>query len=303
MKAVPELTTYELPIDESLRSTLPYGTDGFPFACYRDKLQDYREQLIGWHWHREFEFTYISSGTVEFRAGTVHSSLSAGDCLFINSNTIHSFSNQEQAELMHLIFSPEFIAPKDSLIFQKYVQPFLSADCDFITLNQACAPDEPICQRIAQIFLEMQKPDAAKELDISIQLQLLWKDLWVYAGTTLHPSEKPGKKAAQSRLRSMLDYIQAHYAERLSLEDIAHSANISKSEALRCFKTGLQITPVNYLNDYRLNRAAGLMMSTSKTVETVALDVGFQSDGYFCYAFRKKFGCSPSVYRKQNMLR
>ncbi len=56
-----------------------------------------------------------------------------------------------------------------------------------------------------------------------------------------------------------LQYIEQHYQEEMTLETLAKSANVNKSECLRCFKTTLQTTPYKYLMEYRLSKAADLL--------------------------------------------
>ena len=96
----------------------------------------------------------------------------------------------------------------------------------------------------------------------------------------------------------MTEYIQKHYNEKLTLEDIAASANISKTEALRCFSESTHTTPVGYLISYRLKCAEHLLRSTSVSVTDIALSTGFADCGYFCKTFKKKYKSSPLKYRK-----
>ena len=56
----------------------------------------------------------------------------------------------------------------------------------------------------------------------------------------------------------MREFVETHFQEKLSLDAIADSASISKSEALRCFRLAIRSTPVRYLLDYRLGRAKDL---------------------------------------------
>ncbi|WP_186567052.1 helix-turn-helix domain-containing protein [Lawsonibacter celer] len=92
--------------------------------------------------------------------------------------------------------------------------------------------------------------------------------------------------------------IHARYAQRLTLEKIAACASISVSEALRCFHTGIQTTPVQYLNDYRLNRAADRLLTTADSITAVAAAAGFENAGYFCRVFKKRYGCTPGAFRR-----
>ena len=94
-----------------------------------------------------------------------------------------------------------------------------------------------------------------------------------------------------------LQYIELHYMEDVTLEMLAQSANVSKSECLRCFKSTLQITPYKYLMEYRLSKAAELLKNTDMLIENIASSVGFEHLSHFGKCFREKTGFSPSEYR------
>lgn len=97
----------------------------------------------------------------------------------------------------------------------------------------------------------------------------------------------------------MLTFIRQNYREKLSLEDIARSASISKSECLRCFRTGIDRTPFEYLQDYRIEMAERLLRTTDDSILDIALQTGFSNSAYFGKIFREVHGISPGIYRKE----
>ena len=105
------------------------------------------------------------------------------------------------------------------------------------------------------------------------------------------------------RMAIFLHYIETHYATPLSLEALAKSAHVSKSECLRCFKESLQIAPYQYVMEYRLSKAAELLRSTDMPVGSIAVQVGFQQLSHFGKYFREKTGMSPREYRKAQRFR
>ena len=109
--------------------------------------------------------------------------------------------------------------------------------------------------------------------------------------------DQGGGKTAIIRTRQCLQYIQNHYREEITLDQLANSANISKSECLRCFKETLQTTPYRYLMDYRLSIAAKLLWETDQPVNEIAANCGFGQQSHFGKCFREKMGCSPLQYR------
>ncbi|MFN2243397.1 MAG: helix-turn-helix transcriptional regulator, partial [Anaerolineae bacterium] len=65
-----------------------------------------------------------------------------------------------------------------------------------------------------------------------------------------------------------------------------------------CFRKELGVTPIAYLNRYRVHQAKQLLSDTSKSITEIALEVGFSDSGYFSRVFRREVGLSPEAYRQ-----
>lgn len=98
---------------------------------------------------------------------------------------------------------------------------------------------------------------------------------------------------ARLRLHKMLSFIREHYAEDISLSDIAAAAHVSRSEAGRCFKAFMESSPVEFLIQYRLQMAHRLLRDTSQTLQEICDACGFHSISYFCRQFRRVYGTAP----------
>ena len=101
------------------------------------------------------------------------------------------------------------------------------------------------------------------------------------------------------RMKTMLQYIQAHLSEEMTLPQIAQSTNISPNEALRCFRSVVGSSPIQYVRLLRLQKAAGLLSSTDQPISDIAFQCGFQEMSYFAKVFRQWQGCTPSAYRNR----
>lgn len=99
----------------------------------------------------------------------------------------------------------------------------------------------------------------------------------------------------------MISFIHRHYPEKLSLKDIASSANISEREASRCFKKHLKKSPCDYLTTYRLEEARKLLFQTELTVTEIGYRTGFSTSAHFGQVFRRAFGMSPLEYRASHI--
>jgi len=103
---------------------------------------------------------------------------------------------------------------------------------------------------------------------------------------------------SQRVVRKVMAYIHQHFTEPISRIDMANYADISERHLDRSFQQDMGITPITYLNRYRIKQAKALMLQTDRTLTEVALDVGFSNSSHFSRVFRREVGSTPSAYRK-----
>lgn len=106
----------------------------------------------------------------------------------------------------------------------------------------------------------------------------------------------PTFKDPQKRILKAIGYIHAHYAEPLARTQLARFVGLSERHLDRCFQKELGITPMVYINRYRVKQARELLESSGKGITEIALEVGFSSSGYFSRVFREEVGITPSKY-------
>ena len=99
-------------------------------------------------------------------------------------------------------------------------------------------------------------------------------------------------------MKTALNYIKHNYNHEVSLDDIAKSCNISKSECCRSFKRILNMTPFEYLMEYRILKASEELAKNDKSISNIAISNGFNGTSYFGKVFKKYIGSTPSEYRK-----
>ena len=103
------------------------------------------------------------------------------------------------------------------------------------------------------------------------------------------------------RAKEIIAFIHTHYAEKITVEDIAYQIGISRSECFRCFKRFTNKRPVEYIIEYRLSKAAKLLRETETSVMAISLICGFENSSYFGKTFKKKYAVTPLQYRKLGM--
>ena len=284
--------------DETLRETVCHGSDEYPFKYYYEDIWLFDFHCIDWHWHSEVEFVFIEKGTAEFLVGSGRYVLTEGTGIFINSQVIHRFEASESVIIPNIVFSPSLLSAEDSLIYRKYIQPLLDSSVECLIFSPEVPWQKEVLKNLLLVF-DVQDTESIGEIKTVELLLKIWET--VYENANISESIPAAKATAhtQAQLQIMMQYIHKNYSEHITLADIAQTVSVSKSSALNIFNKYLRISPVNYLINYRLKRAAKLLASTDSSIYSIASNTGFENVGYFCRSFKELFGVTPSEYRKK----
>jgi AraC family transcriptional regulator len=95
-----------------------------------------------------------------------------------------------------------------------------------------------------------------------------------------------------------IEFLNEHFGEKITVEDLSHVANLSPSRFSHVFKEETAMSPVEYILHTRLDCAKRMLRGNEKTLSQIALDCGFNSSSYFYQCFTRAFNISPSDYRK-----
>jgi len=311
-----------MPLDATLYEGTPHGTANFPIQFYVDELHLFQQRQVPLHWHFEPEFFVIRGSAIQVQVGHHLVPLKPGEGIFISNNTLHRFQQvgePQECPCPNIVFSAEMIAPHSSIIYEKYITPLLDApDLPYIVFKPEIAWQKGVLKRLDLVFALLQEfgPKSVYEafpyLDFGsrklngqgyeMQVQRELSEVWqiLFAHMDELPRFPQDKKAiqAQVRLQQMIAYIRENYRNPVTLQDIILSANISKSEAARCFQAYTSVSPIEYLLQHRVKMAQRLLHLTTQSVQEVSLECGFRSLSYFVKAFRERVGVTPGEYRR-----
>ena len=104
--------------------------------------------------------------------------------------------------------------------------------------------------------------------------------------------------ASTEMFEPVLQYIRDHYAEMISVDELAALCHMSVSHFVRSFGRSCGLTPHEYVLQYRLHQAKQQLLMSTDSVETISEKCGFNSASHFARAFRKEKGISPTEFRK-----
>ena len=275
---------------------------GPPILFYHDEIEKYNQQKIKWHWHPEVEFIIVRDNPVEILIDDARIVLRKDEGIWVNANKIHMMQCPENimtASLFTIVMLPEFIAHKTSLLYQKYVQPWISdPELSYVLFLDSIPWHQEVIRLLTHTFTLLQKREFAYELSIHNDISQVWLMMLQHQKEIPKQSVSRSERGSQMRIKEMVRFIQENYRQHLTLEQIAAAAHVSKTECNRCFKKNLNVTPMQYLTEYRLEIAARLLTSSEKSVNNIAVQCGFDDLSYFAKLFRGAKGVTPSQYRK-----
>lgn len=285
-------------LDHQLREQIPHNATDFPITYYHDELVTLPNWAGPLHWHPDFEIATATSGVLDYQVGGQHIILEAGDSIFVNGNMLHritQLSGDVPDSMPNIVFSGTVIAPTNSTIHQKYIQTV--AQCDslpFIIFRRENSSHSEVNSLIQDTYSHLSEQMQCYEMAVQRNISRIFE--YIFSNLDNFPESEATRIQIKNQVRfqEMLTYIYEHYTETVTLEDIANAANISRSEAGRCFNTYIGCSPIDALIQYRLQTAHRLLSEKTLTLQEISFACGFNSVNYFSRQFKKTYGYAPS---------
>lgn len=280
---------------------------GYPVHVCPIELCQMYMQRIRWHWHPEIEIIIITAGEADFLMEDKKIRLKTGQGIIINQNVMHSVvpeNSNADCRLYSVAFHPSFLfGYGNTTISGKFLVPILSSPF-FRTM--LLDEKEHNRKKLLDIINNVISTNLAKAFGYELTTKSYLCAFWLCLLECVIPQniKKDNHIAVspdEARVKDAILYIEKHYFEPVSLEQLADSIHISKSECCRCFKRVLQISPIEYLMKYRIFQAANMIQRNdpnASSMSELAFSVGFNNASYFNKVFKSFLDCTPSEYRK-----
>lgn len=251
------------------------------------------------HWHEDLQFIYVKRGKIKLIMLDGSVQTAAGEAVFINKNVVHQIQQIDDCQYNSFIFPDYFLGFYTGGPARAFVDSVAGKEqMPFFHFEPGTGWNESVLSALQKLSeLEKEKTEF-----YVYEVLLLLSEIWLLICKNVSMPIERKKSITEIRMQTFLKHIEQHYSEDLSLADLAKSANVSKSECLRCFKQSMGTTPYKYLIEYRLSQAAVLLKSTDDTIECIASKIGFGQASSFGKYFREKTGLSPKDYRKFRMI-
>lgn len=222
------------------------------------------------------------SGTVTYRQETYH--VQAHDCVFIDCHNeySHRSSEQEPWELMWIHFNGPHAAAYYHHFAEKSGTHFRTSEIS------------TIIDCIEKILSINEKVSS----DSAIISSLLITNILTLCITTSQEDDEDNSPLAQ-KLDSVVDYINEHYTQKITLDELSAHFYISKYYLARAFKKEFGMTIVQYILTKRITLAKELLRYSHSGIEEIAVSCGIEDASYFNKVFRKMENVTASEYRKK----
>ncbi|MCD7817645.1 MAG: AraC family transcriptional regulator [Lachnospiraceae bacterium] len=282
------------------REKARHGDSLLPVSYYCCHVPEtYRNLTL--HWHEEAEITYIEEGNVTYTINFESFSAQKGDLIFISPQILHG-----------AVEKPGYTMTSHSLVFQlnylggltpdictvKYLNPILSGKHRFTPVVH---PGDSGYTEMKELFLgachvfRQEKP--TYELHTKALLISLLSELYTN-GYIVKTDRAHSDLHAEEKIKEILTYIQENYRESLSIQDLAAVCHFSETYFMHFFRKCTGTTCIEYLNRYRLSKAAAALEETDLPIMDIALENGFRNISYFNKLFKKRFESTPGEYRE-----
>lgn len=246
-----------------------------------------------WHFHPEFELTYIKSSSGIRYVGNHLADFKPGDLVLLGANLPHCWRNisteKEQANSLviqwgasFLGHQPEFTAIRKMLALADRGIHFSRDIAERVGTQMAAIIDAPPLD--AYLLLARLLDDLAKSDD-----RLLLADRTFFYD---------GSSRTGDRLQRIQQFVNDHYQRKITLAEVAARVNLSEQSFSRFFSQSMGRPFFRFLNEYRINMACRLLLETDANVANVGYECGYDTLPFFYREFRRLKGCTPGQFRR-----
>ena len=281
-------------IDNNLKELTKHETTMLPIACYETTIQHHIQGYIPIHWHEELQFVYVKEGTAQFQVNDDQIEVKKGQGLFINSGCLHMAKEVGDGPCTYICINVDTRLLLSTLLHADFVQPYLQSS-HYVKLLPSDDWAATILNGILTLQQLLKSQSPLYELLVCEQLLKMWRHLIVNG---LSVKASVGNHQRQARMKEMLHFIHGHFSQKITLQQIATSGQLSRSECCRYFQQTMQTSPMQYVLTYRIQQSLILLQDEDYSITDIAYQVGFTSTSYYIERFKAVMNVTPLAYRK-----
>ena len=273
-----------------------------PLVIEKENFDTHKQDELA-HWHNSFELIEVVEGKFFCNVDGSEFLINKGNICIINRGRLHHIYTEDhnafKCRKKTIIFNPDYFI-KDENIYEKYILPLLEKDAfAHIQFNIK----KGIGLDINTLMKEIEALEDEKPIGYELEEYSLIYKVIRYLYLAYQSSKQSIHTAYDANVqiqRNMTSFIHEHFGSKIGLEDIAEAGQVSKSTCIRLFHKYTGKSPIDFLNNYRLQMSAEKLVTTSEQITEIAYTCGFGQPSYFNRLFLKEYNMTPNQYRKQH---
>lgn len=236
------------------------------------------------HFHEHYVIGYIESGARHLSCKNKEYMVGSGDLLLFNPMDNHTCEqiNNRTLDYRCINIKPEIMR---NTVFEITGKNYLP---EFIQPVVSCSGQVSLLQELHQAIMEEQIDFHKEETFLFLMEQLI--------SEYTNPHLPENRKEIREDIQTVCSYIDHHFSERISLDDLSRLSGTNKYSLLRDFTKQHGITPYRYLETVRINEAKKLLENGIEPIEA-AMQTGFADQSHFSNHFKNFIGLTPKQYQ------
>ncbi len=252
-----------------------------PFIFHLDVQKNNATNKLSMNWHSSIELLYFTQGEGTVICGAQNYTVSAGDLFIVNANMPHAICSENIVYYYCLIIDDKFCDANDiqtgALIYKTPVR------------------DQKASGMFEGIITEFHQNLFCKSAGIKVAiLNLMLYLTRNYVETISTPNHPVATK--DENIKLAIGYMKSHIAQKMTLDEIANEAGLSKFYFLREFKKMTGETPISFINKTRCETAKKMLLTGQYSIKEISEKIGFDDVSYFSKNFKKYTEFTPSEY-------
>jgi len=281
-----------------LREEMDMPNPLFPIKIHHCRFRKTGVTTFPHHWHEHLEFLYVVEGEARFSCNSESYDVSPGEMIVVNSADLHhGISLSDQLFYYAVIVDPALLHSRTvDAVETKFTMPIAQGRIRFAN---RIADDPDVRESLVALIDEFNGRAYGYELAVKAWLyRLLTGLLRRHAAVTLSPEQYSSRLRRLERLDPVFRHIEEHYADKITVDELASIARMSRFHFGRVFKELTNRSVTDYLNFVRINKSEYDLRHSEKTITEIALENGFGDVYYYSRLFKSYKNVTPSSLRK-----
>lgn len=256
--------------------------DVFRFVSFRPF------EAFGPHQHLRIEINYVKKGNCILHLENESISFNENEIMIICSNVEHTFeAGPEDTTLMQLEFLPE--------IFSRF-NPHAQDEAGALTPVTIFSEENRLIKIVNNVRIMRAVQRIVNEMNLKSKyyqylVVMYYAELLILIYRYLDESYLP--ICTNESLKKAISYIRMNYQSEITITDVAAQTGIGERYLRKLFAQYLNLSPLDYLNQIRINKAIELLRNTEMSIKEICFTCGFKSPQYFSRVFKQQMGITP----------